>query len=436
MRVALHSIGLRSSLAIFIVTVSWTTTCATTEKILHSFKHNSKDGTNPIAGLIFDASGNLYGTATAGGVYGYGTVFELTPKAGGGWTEKILHNFNNDGKDGYNPGTSLTIDAAGNLYGTTYGGGGTTCGCGTVFEVLPKAGGGWTEKILHNFNHDGKDGYAPETAALTIDASGNLYGTTPLGGRETTSVCPGGCGTVYELTPKAGGKWTERILHSFDTTGRGHIPLAGVIFDTAGNLYGTTIKGGSGKLCVNKHTSCGTVYELTPKAGGNDWTQTTLYSFDENGGDGYYPDSNLIFDAAGNLYGTTDYGGDSVGGTVFELMPTGGGWTEMIVHSFSGSPDGLFPMGGVTLNATGNLYGTTYRGGTNDLGTVFELVPEVGGGWTETIVHSFNNNGKDGNSPGGVGLIFDASGNLYGTTPTGGSTSCTEGCGTVFEFTP
>jgi uncharacterized repeat protein (TIGR03803 family) len=428
MRVALHSIGLRSSLAIFIVTVLLTTTCAATEKILYSFKHNRRDGTHPIAGLIFDGSGNLYGTTIAGGVYGYGTVFELLPKAGGGWTEKILHSFNNNGKDGYSPETSLAIDAAGNLYGTTYGGGLTTCsgGCGTVFEVLPKAGGGWTEKILHNFNYDGKDGYNPESAALTIDASGNLYGTTPGGGN--IKYC--NCGVLYELTPKAGGKWTEKILHNFHSS-----PLAGVIFDAAGNLYGTTLKGGKGTLCLPKYTGCGTVYELTPKADGS-WTETTLYNFDESSGDGYYPDSGLIFDAAGNLYGTTDYGGAGVAGTVFELMPTAGGWTETIVHSFTGSPDGISPMGGVTLNAAGNLYGTTYEGGTYGFGAVFELLPTAGGGWTETIVHSFNNNGKDGNSPGSVGLILDASRNLYGTTPSGGSGSCADGCGTVFEITP
>ena len=210
--------------------------------------------------------------------------------------------------------------------------------------MRPKAGGGWTEKILHNFNTDRKDGYYPETAALTIDASGNLYGTTPLGG--TTLTCFGGCGTVYELTPKAGGKWRERILHSFDTHGKGHIPLAGVIFDVAGNLYGTTSEGGGGKLC-NPHTGCGTVYELTPKAGGNYWTQTVLYSFDENSGDGYSPIADLTFDAAGNLYGTTEYGGDSVGGTVFELTPkAGGGWMEMILHSFRAARTGSFLWAG------------------------------------------------------------------------------------------
>ncbi len=210
---------------------------------------NCADGWIPSAGLIFDAAGNLYGTTGLGGTDGVGTVFELT-RAGGGWTEQVLYNF---GTDGAYPGGGLTFDSAGNLYGTT-GEGGIHI-LGTVFELTPTVGGGWTETVLHNFG-SGTDGAYPG-AGVTFDAAGNLYGTTQYGG--TYNSCSGGCGTVFELTPTAGGGWTEQVLLNFNGTG-GANPYAGLIFDGAGNLYGTT------QFTYDNCSGfyCGTVFELMP----------------------------------------------------------------------------------------------------------------------------------------------------------------------------
>jgi uncharacterized repeat protein (TIGR03803 family) len=407
------SIGLRAALAIFTATLFVTSTwAAAQERVLHSFNLNGADGYYPSAGLIFDAAGNLYGT-TRVGTDSYGTVFELTPAAGGGWTETVLHNFGY-GTDGATPYAGLIFDAAGNLYGTTQYGG--TYGVGTVFELTPAAGGGWTETVLHNFGN-GADGSTP-FAGLIFDAAGNLYGTTYQGGTYLY-------GTVFELTPAGGGSWTEKVLHNFGNGTDGAAPYAGLIFDAAGNLYGTTYQGGT-------YSSSGTVFELTPAAGGG-WTETVLHNFNYNGTDGNYPYAGLIFDAAGNLYGTTYQGGTYFYGTVFELTPTaGGGWTEKVLYSFNNNgADGYYPQAGLILDAAGNLYGTTSYGGTYSYGTVFELTPTAGGGWTEKVLHNFNYNGTDGNYP-YAGLIFDAAGNLYGTTYQGG----TYGYGTVFEFTP
>jgi uncharacterized repeat protein (TIGR03803 family) len=244
----------------------------------------------------------LYGTTVdGGGVTSYGTVFELTPSAGGVWTETVLHTFAYSGTDGYTPLAGLVFDASGNLYGTTVNGGAYKYG--TVFELTPTAGGGWTETVLHSFNNKGTDGYWPY-ASLILDASGNLYGTTLNGG--TSNV-----GTVFELTPTAGGGWTETVLHNFRGKD-GYNPNSSLIFDAAGNLYGTTVKGG--------HYGYGTVFELTPTAGGI-WAETLLHSFNNNGTDGYWPYAGLIFDAVGNLYGTSYLGGAHGFGTVFEITP-------------------------------------------------------------------------------------------------------------------
>jgi uncharacterized repeat protein (TIGR03803 family) len=401
-----------------LATSSW---AAPREKVLHSFNRNGEDGAEPLAGLIFDAAGNLYGTTTAGGSYDAGTVFELTPGADGTWQEKVLYSF---GKDAASPQASLVFDAKGNLYGTTLSGG--AYHVGTVFELTPTDSGGWKEKILHSFGN-GKDGFFPYSN-LIFDTSGNLYGTTYYGGGG--SSCTSGCGTVFELTPEAGGGWKETILHSFYGNGKdGFFPYANLIFDTSGNLYGTTSQGGS--------YGSGTAFELIPKPGGG-WKEKILHSFDFNYEDGFYPTAGLIFDSAGNLYGTTRSGGRSICetgcGTVFELSPTVGGcWKERILHTFDqhGGPDGYYPAGSLIFDAAGRLYGTTYSGGAYHIdGTAFELTPRTDGpGWTEKVLHSFDRG--DGDEPWG-GLISDPKGNLYGTTYWGG----TYGWGTVFEITP
>jgi uncharacterized repeat protein (TIGR03803 family) len=333
-----------------------------TEKVLHSF--NDKDGQSPGAGLIFDAAGNLYGTTTNGGAYGYGTAFELIPAAGGRWTEKVLHSFNNNGKDGYGPGGSLILDATGNLYGTTSFGG--PHNSGIVFELMPKSGG-WAEKPLHAFQDNGKDGYYP-FSGLIFDTAGDLYGTTNSGGAY-------GYGTAFELVPIAGGRWTESIPHSFNINTDGCCLTSNLIFNASGSLYGTAMRGAYGY---------GTVFELTP-AGGGSWSETTLYNFNI-GTDGRNPLGGVIFDVAGNLYGTTADGGTgscsasgAFGGcgTVFELTPTtGGSWTEKVLYSFKGDgTDGIIPPAGLTFDATGNLYGTTELGGAYGDGAVFEITP-------------------------------------------------------------
>jgi uncharacterized repeat protein (TIGR03803 family) len=283
-----------------------------TEKVLHRF--NGTDGLYPVSSVVLDGAGDLYGTTEGGGAHAFGTVFELVPNARGGWTEKVLHNFNRDAKDGVSPFAGVILDEGGNLYGTTAGGG--AYAYGTVFELLSKAGGGWKEKILHSFNNNDKDGTGPQ-ASLVFDASGNLYGTAEFGG---SGICaPTGCGTVFELTPNSDGKWIEKVVHSFHFNGRdGHFPIASLIFDASGNLYGTTLQGGA--------YNSGTSFELMYKKSGS-WTEVVLHSFDpRNGLDGTFPPASLTFDVSGNLYGATSEGGTgSCGkhgcGTVFEITP-------------------------------------------------------------------------------------------------------------------
>ncbi|HWW15026.1 MAG TPA: choice-of-anchor tandem repeat GloVer-containing protein [Candidatus Dormibacteraeota bacterium] len=333
------------------------------EKVLHTFG-GGKDGSNPSYGsLIFDAAGNLYGETFHGGTYGGGTAFELKPGPHGGWSEKVLHHFGS-AKDGSNPVGGLIFDAAGNLYGTAQFGG--TYGGGTAFELHPNANGGWTERVLHNFG-SGTDG-VQSAAGLIFDAAGNLYGTTWVGGAY-------GAGVVFELTPTAGGGWAEKVLHNFGSGTDGANAQARLIFDSASNLYSTTSFGGT--------SSSGTVFELTPNAGGS-WTETVIHNFG-NGTDGVFPISgSLIFDAAGNLYGTTsqgglyDYGIFDGGGILFELTPNAGGaWTETVLHNFGNGTDGALPLSGVIFDAAGNIYGTASAGGPygDNAGNVFEVRP-------------------------------------------------------------
>ena len=351
MQVKGPSIRLIATLAIFTIPFATCVQAAAADNVLYSFKNDGSDGNSPYAGLIFDAAGNLYGTTFRGGTLGFGTVFELSPAGGGTWTEKVLHNFSHDGTDGVYPAGGLIFDAAGNLYGTTIEGG--TFAAGIAFELTPAGGGTWTEKLLHSFGND-PDGTSP-AAGLIFDAAGNLYGTTQTGG-------PNSGGTVFELTPAGGGTWTEKLLYSFNFS-EGTEPAAGLIFDAAGNLYGTNYTGGT--------SDDGDVFELMPAGGGN-WTEKVLYNF--NGASGATPQAALIFDAAGNLYSTTFAGGTYNLGTLFKLTPAGGGtWTESVLHSFGNGTDGARPQAGVIFDAAGNLYSTTRDGGSYGGGTVFRF---------------------------------------------------------------
>jgi len=415
------SLQLTAVLAMLVATLFVANAVAQTETVLYNFNGAGTDGAGyaPIGGVIFDKAGNLYGATYEGGAYGNGTVYEVSPAVGGGWTEKVLHSFGS-GNDGQYPDAGLIFDAAGNLYGATrYGG---VHGYGTVFEIAPKTGGGWIEKVLHSFADNGKDGTNPE-ASLVLDAAGNLYGTTLAGGTYFF-------GTVFELSP-AGGSWKEKVLHSFDHNGHdGITSAANLVMDAAGNLYGTTELGGAHHECA---LGCGTVFELSPTSGGG-WRESVLHSFNENGTDGYTPYAGLIIDSGGNLYSTTAAGGAYNGGAVFELSPTGsGGWTESILYSFgTSSTDGSSPRTPLTLDSAGNLYGSTGFGGAYNEGTLFELTLAEGGGWTESILHNFDDNGTDGAGVTGS-LILDATGNLYGATSGGGNA---DSGGTVFEMTP
>jgi uncharacterized repeat protein (TIGR03803 family) len=419
------SLGMSAVLAICALTtlLAGSRAFAQQEKLLHSF-NGPGDAGSPGGGLIFDKAGNLYGIGTSGGVYGYGAVYELSPNG----KERVLYSFNPAAGDGGNPMGGLIFDATGNLYGTTYAGGSGFAG--TVFELTPHGNGLWEERILHNFKLNPPDGSYP-SAGLIFDAAGNLYGTTAKGG---SGPCMNGrflvgCGAVYELSPKAGGVWAGKIIYSFNGAYEdGENPIASLIVDSAGNLYGTTIGGGSGGP-INS----GTVFELSPNGSGG-WTEAVLYNFSNAGTDGYNPGSSLVLDSAGNLYSTTNTGGLYDFGTLFELSPSGGGsWTETILHNFGGSGDGRIPQGGVIFDASGNLYGTADSDGDNskgpNYGMVYEMTPAAGGGWTENILFTFD--GKDGYEP-EFGVVLDGKGNLYGTTQYGGAYSA----GNAFEIVP
>ncbi len=390
-------------------------------KVLHRFGKGI-DGQGPDAALILDREGNLYGTTSAGGASGGGTVFQLTTNSNGGWTESVLYNLPG-GAAGYFPFAGLVLDSAGNLYGAASLGGDNSCdiaGCGTIFKLTANSNGSWTPSVLHTFT--GADGDGPY-GSLVFDAAGkNLFGTTIAGGAGTE--CTGGCGVVFELTPNSDGTWTESVLHSF-AGADGQAPRAAIVFDAAGkNLFGTTVLGGSGTLCTG---GCGVVFELTPNSDGT-WTESVLHSF--TGADGIVPYDALVLDAAGNLYGTTSGGGSSANGVVFKLTPKAdGSWKETVLHNFRDAPCAE-PIGGLIFDPAGSLYGTTWSGASGN-GTVFKMIPNSNGGWTFTALHAFA--GMPGTQP-FDSLVLDTAGRLYGTTSACGSDA---GCsGTVFEVIP
>jgi uncharacterized repeat protein (TIGR03803 family) len=398
------------------------------ENVLWSFGgYSNQDGGEPVGKLVFDNAGNLYGTTTRGGLNGYGSVFELSPNIDGSWKESSLYNFCSQSSDyqcldGAYPEAGLVIDSAGNLYGTSSQGGGIcprgTLGCGEVFELSPPAqlGDAWTYSALYKFcsvqqNGTCLDGAVPYSK-LTFDAEGNLYGTATNGGSTYNAG-----GVVFELSPSQGA-WTESVLYNFCSVGKGehcldgYDPIAGVSFDKSGNIYGTTFYGGS-----SKYSGSGVVYKLL--RGANGWTETVLATF-LNGPLGGNPMGEVNFDAAGNLYSTTSFGGDYHSyGTVFRIDPS----TNKILALSFNNTDGGTPLAGVSIDEkTGAIYGTASTGGEYGGGVLYKI-----SGRTETVIYNFGGLAE----PDGA-LITDRAGNFYGVTKQGGN----DQEGTVYEIIP
>jgi uncharacterized repeat protein (TIGR03803 family) len=389
------------------------------ERAIYRFQ-SGDDGATPYAALLAGPGGTWYGTTFSGGgssacgelhkrPVGCGTVFELTPVDGGSsYTETVLYAFQ-DGLDGGEPQGQLAMDKSGNLYGSATRGGANEYG--VIFELSPAAGGTWTETTLYSFTTS-DDGNFP--VDLIIDQNGNLYGENP-GYPETN-------GSVFEVSPPAesGGAWTFTTLYTFvgPDNNDGIAPTGGLAMDYDGNLFGTTWLGGSGKC--NNTTGCGTIFELEhPAAPGDPWKEHILYNF-QGGSDGNFPFGGVTMAEGGkNFFGTTSAGGIT-SGTAFEFSNTGSGWVKTVLHDFNFQTEGFLPETRVVLDKSGNLYGTTAQSGIGDgSGIVYELSPAQDGSWTETILNSL----PDGSyNPSAVVLsAYDAA--LFGTVPSGGGRS-------------
>ena len=397
---------------------------AQTITTLHGFS-GMPDGATPVGGLTMDAAGNLYGTTEYGGAEGWGMVFKLV-HTGGTWIMRPLYSFpsihHQGADDGAAPTAGVTIGPDGNLYGTDSAGSGSST-YGTVFKLSPPASVcrgtmcPWTETILYRFT-GGSDGGVP-SGPVIFDSAGNLYGVAQTGG--VTCGQGGTCGVAFRLT-RSGSSWTESVLHAFSGSPDGAFPTSSLVFDRAGNLYGATASGGS--------ANDGTVFQLSPSGSG--WTENIIHNFDYFD-DGGGPDGGIIFDSAGNLFGTTAFAPLGTG-TVFELTPSGGQWSFSQLYALTSGQSGLpGPLGPLVMDAAGSLYGMTFEGGSGNClyscGTVFKLSPSAGT-WVYTLLHEFTG-GTDGGLP-YDGVILDRNGNLYGTASMGGA----RGQGTVFEITP
>ena len=380
-------------------------------KILHAFTATGGDGGGVYGGVAFDQQGNLFGTTGGGGAYGYGTVFELSPNSGGTWEETILASFMNGDLNGQEPQSTPAVDATGNVYVTNLGGAERG---GNILQFMPNSMG-WNLQVIYNFcsRPNCEDGSNPYSG-VAVDHNGNLYGTAFV---------------VFELSPASGG-WAENVLYSFCPTSScntGFNPFGGVILDRLGNLYGATGLGGP--------TGGGVVYELRHAA--ETWKVTVPHSFGTFPGDGVGPTGNTAVDNSGDIFGVTAGGGTNkcitTCGTIYKLTPTSNGhWKETVLFDFTNGSTGFSPVAGVTLDAAGNIYGTTLYGGSSTCGcgTVFKLSPNSNGTWTYSVLHTFE--GPDGNSP--MAKLVLHNGKLYGTTVAGGGTSGS--FGVVFELTP
>jgi uncharacterized repeat protein (TIGR03803 family) len=374
------------------------------KKIVHTL--HDEPGANPRSNLIFDAEGNLYGSTISSGreACKCGTVFRLSPQAGGGWNYEVLYQFKGEEDGGY-PTGKLVFDKTGKLYGAM------AWGDGGVFQLTQQPGGSWAEIAIYAFTGE-PDGSNPYSG-MTIDNSGNLYGTTQSGGAN-------GIGCVYMVSPTANG-WSETVLHSFSGSD-GAYPWADVALDAAGNVYGTTIAGGA--------YGQGAVFELYTSHGS--WAETVLYSF-RGGTHQGWPAAGVYLDASGKIFGTlSDNGDDGLPGAVFRLEPNSNGvWTETLLHTFGKRGDGAFPWSDLVPDDAGNLYGTTYVGGNAGNGVIYKLAQNANGDWTESVFFSFNY--RDGANPADNPVTFDASGNLFVATDSGGLRS---GYGVVLEIGP
>ena len=320
----------------------------------------------------------------------------------------VVYSFAGD-EDGEYPDTDLVMDAAGNLYGTTVSGG--DFGGGTVFKLSP-SGSGWTHTVLYDFTGqtDGGEPYG----GVTLDAAGNLYGTAVVGG--TGLACEQGCGVLYQLS-NSGGTWTEHVLHNFTGGADGSGPGSGVTIDAGGSIYGMTPTGGADAL--------GVIFQVSPNGSG--WSFHVIHTF-TGGADGATGSKGRLLLRSGSLFGVATAGGTNQSGVAFQLTRSGSKWNLHPIYEFQGTPDAGFPYGALSPDAAGNLYGTTYYDGAHNLGCVYRLHRLPSGQWVESVLHSFTG-GADGNGP-ISNLVFDAAGNLYGTTSEGGTT----GLGTIFEL--
>jgi uncharacterized repeat protein (TIGR03803 family) len=456
-RIIRHCIILLTSLALTL-----TASAQWQESVLYSFQGGT-DGQWPLGSVVFDADGNLYGVTEAGGAntctsYGNcGTVYQLAPpmQPGAPWVETVLHIFQgHTAGDASDPLGGLVIDTNGNLYGATGGGGtgnceilGTFPGCGAVYELSPPTvkGGAWVERVLYSFQ-GGTDGAFPY-GDIVFDNAGNLYGATLYGGGYGTQCGDTfyvSCGTVFELSPPKvkGEQWTEQVLARFrgltpgKQYGDGANPNGGLLIDKAGAIYGTTQIGGF-DCQHSSNYGCGIAYRLDPPTEeGEPWTRTYLHVF-TSGADGSLPNGGLVFDHYGDLYGTMP-GGTGAYGSIFHLVAhPGDKWTNHIVFNFNDGYSGGLPRTGFVIDSKGNLYGTTSSGGANGSGgTLFEMASEaVASTLPVKVLHAFLGD-PDGYYPDG-NLIFDAAGDIFGTTQQGGTGTCyPHGCGTIFEAVP
>jgi uncharacterized repeat protein (TIGR03803 family) len=379
---------------------------AQTYTILHDFSGGG-DGDNPAWGLTMAGPGNFYGTTVFGGRYDEGTVFNLK-HTGSGWILRTLYSFQGGG-DGAQPTSPPTIGPDGSLYGTTSIGG---SGAGTVYKLTPPAticptvNCPWTETILYFFGFNNRMDGANPSSKLIFDAAGNLYGTTQFDLVHQL-------GAVFELSPSNGG-WTESKLYRFSSEEDGYRPTGNLIFDGAGNLYGTTSYGGP--------QGAGNVIELSPNGSG--WTKSTLFNFDSSD-QGALAFGGVVMDSQGNLYGGTAENAAQGAGTAYQLSQSNGQWNYNLLLNFPGPPYG--PVSSPTFDAAGNLYMTGEQSGGGQ-GIVAKFT-QLNGMWQSTILHTFT--GSDGKYPEGA-LIVDADGNIYGTTDEGGSNNA----GVIFEITP